>query len=102
MSRYFRTLVGEGLSTFFLVFLAAGAAVIGVAASVGVAGRWPGTLVTCAVLLLALLIMGVAAAVGPLARRHLSPEVTFALFRRRQVAGDAASDAWIAQAVGAA
>lgn len=101
MSTNIRTLIAECVSTFLLVFLAVGAAVVAVGAKVGLAGPTPGTTVIASVLAGALVLLGVLVAVGPLARTHLTPAVTFALARRRTVSVDMAVDSWIGQVIGA-
>lgn len=101
MSSTIRTLIAEGVGTCLLVFLAVGAAVLGVAAKVGVVGVWPGTVAIAAALAVALVLLGVLAAVGPLSGSHLAPAVTLALLRRRRLPADVAVDSWIGQATGA-
>ena len=101
MSSSIRTLIAEGVGTCLLVFLAVGAAVVGVAAKVGVVGVWPGTVAIAAALAVALVLLGVLAAVGPLSGSHLTPAVTLALLRRRRLPADVAVDSWIGQATGA-
>ncbi len=101
MSTNIRTLIAECVGAFLLVFLAVGGAVIAVAAKVGLPGVSPGTSVMAGLCVAGLVLLGVAASVGPFSRIHLRPAVTFALARRRSVAIDTAVDSWIGQAIGA-
>lgn len=96
-----RKLVAETVGTLLLVFLAVGCAVLAVAARAGVPGVSPGTTVLAVAFGVGLVLLGVLVAVGPLARIHMTPAVTFALVRRRSVPVDAAVDAWIGQVIGA-
>ena len=101
MSSNIRILIAECVGAFLLVFMAVGGAVLAVAAKVGVTGVSPGTTVMASALGAGLVLLGVLVSVGPFARIHLRPAVTFALVRRRTVAVDAAVDSWIGQAIGA-
>jgi glycerol uptake facilitator-like aquaporin len=96
-----RSLVAEAIGTALLVFLAVGAAVMAVAAKVGITGTSPGTTVTAAALAGGLVLLGILVSVGPMSRTHMSPAVTLALLRRRRMPVESAADAWIGQLLGA-
>lgn len=96
-----RSLVAEAIGTALLVFLAVGAAVMAVAAKVGIVGTSPGTTVTAAAMAGGLVLLGIVVSVGPMSRTHMSPAVTLALLRRRRMPVESAADAWIGQLLGA-
>jgi aquaporin Z len=97
-----RKLVAEFLGTFLLVLLAVGAAVSGIAGSVGAGEpKGPGSGIVGVALAFGFVLVFVAFAFGPVSGAHVNPAVTLAMVvARKQPIGEAVGY-WIAQILGA-
>lgn len=91
----------EFLGTFFLVFLAVGAAVFGIAASVGTNGQGPGSGVLGIALAFGLVVFVLAYAFGPISGTNINPAVTLGLLLAKKLELRDAFGYWIAQFLGA-
>lgn len=91
----------EFLGTFFLVFLAVGAAVFGIAASVGTGGQGPGSGVLGIALAFGLVVFVLAYAFGPISGTNINPAVTLGLLLAKKLELRDAVGYWIAQFLGA-
>lgn len=96
-----RKYAAEFLGTFFLVFLAVGAAVFGIGAAVGVDGTGPGSGVLGVAFAFGLVLFAVAYAFGPVSGANVNPAVTLGLLLARRISVSDAIGYWIAQFIGA-
>lgn len=97
-----RKLVAEFLGTFLLVFLAVGAAVSGIAGSVGAGSpAGPGSGVVGVALAFGLVLVFVAFAFGPVSGAHVNPAVTLAMVVTKRQGIREAAGYWVAQVLGA-
>ncbi len=96
-----RKLLAEAIGTFLLVFLAVGAAVFGIAATVGANGQGPGSGVVGVALAFGLVLLAIAYAFGPVSGAHVNPAVTLAMLLGRRMPATEAAGYWVAQFVGA-
>lgn len=95
-----RTYTAEFLGTFFLVFLAVGAAVFGIATTVGVDGAGAGSGVLGVAFAFGLVLFALAYALGPISGAHVNPAVTLGVvLAGRMSIGDALAY-WVAQFLG--
>ena len=95
-----RKYTAEFLGTFFLVFLAVGAAVFGIATVVGVDGAGAGSGVLGVAFAFGLVLFALAYAIGPISGAHVNPAVTLGvLLAGRMSIGDALAY-WVAQFLG--
>lgn len=74
-----RKYLAEFLGTFFLVFLAVGAAIFGIGASVGTTGAGPGSGVLGIAFAFGLVLFALAYAIGPISGANVNPAVTLGL-----------------------
>jgi aquaporin Z len=95
-----RKLLAEFVGTFLLVFLAVGAAVFGISATVGVDGG-PGNGVVGVAFAFGLVLLGIAYAFGPVSGAHVNPAVTLGMLLGRRMPTNEAVGYWIAQFLGA-
>lgn len=96
-----KKLIAEAVGTFLLVFMAVGAAVFGIAATVGQDGKGPGSGVLGVAFAFGLVLLGLAYAFGPVSGAHVNPAVTLAMLLGRRMPASEAVGYWIAQFVGA-
>ena len=94
-----RKYAAEMLGTFFLVFLAVGAAVFGIGAVVG--GSGPGAGVLGVAFAFGLVVFAVAYAFGPISGANVNPAVTLGLLLAGRLNLKDAVWYWVAQFVGA-
>ncbi|MSW42632.1 MAG: hypothetical protein F2842_10510, partial [Actinobacteria bacterium] len=97
-----RKFLAEMLGTAILVFLAVGAAVSGIAGSVG-AGTpaGPASGVVGVALAFGLALVAIAYAFGPITGAHVNPAVTLAFFVSGKMRAAEAAVYWVAQFLGA-
>jgi aquaporin Z len=95
-----RTYTAEFLGTFFLVFLAVGAAVFGIATTVGVDGAGAGSGVLGVAFAFGLVLFALAYALGPISGAHVNPAVTLGVVLARRMSIGDALGYWIAQFLG--
>jgi aquaporin Z len=93
--------VAEFLGTFFLVFLAVGAAVFGISATVGVGGTGPGSGVLGVAFAFGLVLFALAYAFGPISGTNVNPAVTLGMLLAKRLSIGDAIGYWIAQFFGA-
>ena len=97
-----RKYVAEFLGTFLLVFLAVGAAVSGIAGSVGAGSpAGPGSGIVGVALAFGFVLVFVAFAFGPVSGAHVNPAVTIAMVVARKMPIAEAAGYWVAQVAGA-
>lgn len=98
-----KKLTAEFVGTFLLVFLAVGAAVFGIAGTVGANDQSPGSAsgVVGVALAFGLVLMGLAYAFGPVSGTHVNPAVTLAMWVGRRMPGPEAAAYMVAQVAGA-
>ena len=96
-----RKYAAEFLGTFFLVFLAVGAAIFGIATSVGVNGAGAGSGVLGVAFAFGLVLFVLAYAFGPISGTHVNPAVTLGLLLAGKVSLTDALWYWVAQFLGA-
>jgi aquaporin Z len=95
-----RKFAAEFLGTFFLVFLAVGAAVFGIAAVVGVEGAGAGSGVLGVAFAFGLVLFALAYALGPISGAHVNPAVTLGLLLAGRASITDALSYWVAQFLG--
>jgi aquaporin Z len=95
-----RKFVAEFLGTFFLVFLAVGAAVFGIATVVGVDGAGSGSGVLGIAFAFGLVLFALAYAIGPISGAHVNPAVTLGILLARRMSITDALGYWVAQFLG--
>jgi aquaporin Z len=95
-----RTFVAEFLGTFFLVFLAVGAAVFGIATVVGVDGAGSGSGVLGVAFAFGLVLFALAYAIGPISGAHVNPAVTLGVLLAGRMSITDALGYWVAQFLG--
>jgi len=95
-----RKLVAEFLGTFFLVFLAVGAAVFGIATAVGVDGAGSGSGVLGVAFAFGLVLFALAYAIGPISGAHVNPAVTLGVLLAGRMSITDALGYWVAQFLG--
>ena len=95
-----RKYLAEFVGTFLLVFLAVGAAVFGIAASVGVNAAGAGAGVLGISLAFGLVLFALAYALGPISGAHVNPAVTLAMVLAGRMSFTEAIGYWVAQFVG--
>ena len=93
-----RKYAAEFLGTFFLVFLAVGAAVFGIGAVVG--GSGPGAGVLGVAFAFGLVVFAVAYAFGPISGANVNPAVTLGLLLAGRLNLKDAAGYWVAQFLG--
>lgn len=96
-----RKYAAEFLGTFFLVFLAVGAAVFGIATSVGTAGAGAGSGVLGVAFAFGLVVFVLAYAFGPISGTNVNPAVTLGLLLAKKLELKDAIGYWVAQFLGA-
>ena len=96
-----RKYVAELLGTFFLVFLAVGAAVFGIATVVGVDGAGQGAGVLGVAFAFGLVVFALAYAFGPISGTHVNPAVTLGVLLAGRMSLKDAFGYWVAQFLGA-
>jgi aquaporin Z len=98
-----KKLVAELVGTFLLVFLAVGAAVFGIAGSVGANQQspGPGSGTVGVALAFGLVLLGLAYALGPVSGTHVNPAVTLAMWLGRRMPTNEAVGYVLAQFIGA-
>ena len=98
-----KKLTAEFVGTFLLVFLAVGAAVFGIAGTVGANEQFPGSNSGTVGVALAfgLVLLGLAYAFGPVSGAHVNPAVTLAMWLGRRMPANEAGAYVVAQAAGA-
>lgn len=96
-----RKYVAELLGTFFLVFLAVGAAVFGIATAVGVDGAGQGAGVLGVAFAFGLVLFALAYAFGPISGTHVNPAVTLGVLLAGRMSLKDAFGYWVAQFLGA-
>jgi aquaporin Z len=94
-----RKFAAEFLGTFFLVFLAVGAAVFGIGAVVG--GSGPGAGVLGVAFAFGLVVFVLAYAFGPISGTNVNPAVTLGLLLAKKLELKDALGYWVAQFLGA-
>jgi aquaporin Z len=94
-----RKYIAEFLGTFFLVFLAVGAAVFGIGAVVG--GSGPGAGVLGVAFAFGLVLFALAYAIGPISGANVNPAVTLGLLLAKRISVVDALWYWVAQFLGA-
>jgi aquaporin Z len=94
-----RKYAAEFLGTFFLVFLAVGAAVFGIGAVVG--GSGPGAGVLGVAFAFGLVVFVLAYAFGPISGTNVNPAVTLGLLLAKKLEPKDALGYWVAQFLGA-
>jgi aquaporin Z len=94
-----RKYIAEFLGTFFLVFLAVGAAVFGIGAVVG--GSGPGAGVLGVAFAFGLVVFALAYAIGPISGANVNPAVTLGLLLAKRISAIDALWYWFAQFLGA-
>ncbi len=101
MQPIYRKYLAEFIGTFMLVFLAVGAAVFGIAGSVGAGDpAGPGSGVVGVALAFGLVLLAVAYAFGPVSGAHVNPSVTLAMLLAKRLPASDAVGYWIAQFLG--
>jgi aquaporin Z len=95
-----RKYTAEFLGTFFLVFLAVGAAVFGIAAAVGTDGAGPGSGVLGVAFAFGLVLFAIAYAFGPISGAHVNPAVTFGMLLAGRISFTDTIAYWVAQFLG--
>jgi aquaporin Z len=100
MNAVARKLTAEFVGTFLLVFLAVGAAVFGIGATVGVDKAGPGNGIVGVALAFGLVLLAIAYAFGPVSGAHVNPAVTLAMLIGRRMPTNEAVGYWIAQFLG--
>lgn len=98
-----KKLAAEFVGTFLLVFLAVGAAVFGIAGSVGdnADAPGPGSGVVGVALAFGLVLLGLAYAFGPVSGTHVNPAVTLAMVLGRRLPVGEGGGYIVAQLAGA-
>lgn len=96
-----RKYAAEFIGTFFLVFLAVGAAVFGIGAVVGVDGVGPGSGVLGIAFAFGLVLFALAYAIGPISGAHVNPAVTLGLLLAKRISAKDAGAYVVAQVLGA-
>lgn len=91
----------EFLGTFFLVFLAVGAAVFGISATVGVGGTGPGSGILGVAFAFGLVLFALAYAFGPISGTNVNPAVTLGMLLAKRLSFRDAVGYWVAQFLGA-
>ena len=95
-----RKYTAEFLGTFFLVFLAVGAAVFGIATVVGVDGAGSGSGVLGVAFAFGLVLFALAYAIGPISGAHVNPAVTLGVLLAGRMSITDALAYWVAQFLG--
>jgi aquaporin Z len=95
-----RKYTAEFLGTFFLVFLAVGAAVFGIATVVGVDGAGAGSGVLGVAFAFGLVLFALAYAIGPISGAHVNPAVTLGVLLAGRISITDALAYWVAQFLG--
>ena len=95
-----RKYTAEFLGTFFLVFLAVGAAVFGIATVVGVDGAGAGSGVLGVAFAFGLVLFALAYAIGPISGAHVNPAVTLGVLLAGRMSTTDALAYWVAQFLG--
>ena len=95
-----RKYAAEFLGTFFLVFLAVGAAVFGIATVVGVDGAGAGSGVLGVAFAFGLVLFALAYAIGPISGAHVNPAVTLGVLLAGRMSITDALAYWVAQFLG--
>jgi len=95
-----RKFVAEFLGTFFLVFLAVGAAVFGIATVVGVDGAGAGSGVLGVAFAFGLVLFALAYAIGPISGAHVNPAVTLGMLLAGRISFGDTISYWVAQFLG--
>lgn len=95
-----RKYTAEFLGTFFLVFLAVGAAVFGIATVVGVDGAGAGSGVLGVAFAFGLVLFALAYAIGPISGAHVNPAVTLGVLLAGRMSITDALAYWVAQFLG--
>jgi aquaporin Z len=96
-----RKYAAEFLGTFFLVFLAVGAAVFGIGAAVGSNGAGSGAGVLGVAFAFGLVVFALAYAFGPISGTHVNPAVTLGVLLAKRMSIKDAAGYWVAQFLGA-
>jgi aquaporin Z len=96
-----RKYTAEFLGTFFLVFLAVGAAIFGISKLVGVGGTGPGAGVLGVAFAFGLVVFVLAYAFGPISGTNINPAVTLGLLLAGRLDIKDALGYWVAQFLGA-
>ena len=96
-----RKYTAEFLGTFFLVFLAVGAAIFGISKLVGVGGTGPGSGVLGVAFAFGLVVFVLAYAFGPISGTNINPAVTLGLLLAGRLSIKDAVGYWVAQFLGA-
>ena len=95
-----RKYTAEFLGTFFLVSLAVGAAVFGIATVVGVDGAGAGSGVLGVAFAFGLVLFALAYAIGPISGAHVNPAVTLGVLLAGRMSIADALAYWVAQFLG--
>jgi aquaporin Z len=96
-----RKYAAEFIGTFFLVFLAVGAAVFGIGAVVGANGAGSGSGVLGVAFAFGLVLFALAYAIGPISGANVNPAVTLAMLLAGRLDIRDALAYWVAQFLGA-
>jgi aquaporin Z len=96
-----RKYTAEFLGTFFLVFLAVGAAIFGISKLVGVGGTGPGSGVLGVAFAFGLVVFVLAYAFGPISGTNINHAVTLGLLLAGRLSIKDAVGYWVAQFLGA-
>jgi aquaporin Z len=96
-----RKYAAEFIGTFFLVFLAVGAAVFGIGAVVGANGAGSGSGVLGVAFAFGLVLFALAYAFGPISGANVNPAVTLAMLLAGRLNIKDALGYWVAQFLGA-
>ena len=96
-----RKYTAEFLGTFFLVFLAVGAAIFGISKLVGVGSTGPGSGVLGVAFAFGLVVFVLAYAFGPISGTNINPAVTLGLLLAGRLSIKDAVGYWVAQFLGA-
>lgn len=96
-----RKYAAEFLGTFFLVFLAVGAAVFGISATVGVGGTGAGSGILGVAFAFGLVLFALAYAFGPISGTNVNPAVTLGMLLAKRLSLKDAVGYWAAQVLGA-